>query len=147
MRVELKIDPGCPEPHAQLVVSRLTPSLQAAISLLERENEEEVLAAVRGGKTYILEPGTVELIRTEGRELVLYDVKKQRYLLNRPLYELQEQLNQDFVRISKSAIVNIRRIRHVEASFNGTMVLVMKSGLEEIISRNFRRQFKERLGL
>lgn len=67
------------------------------------------------------------MIRTEGRELVLYDRQKKRFLLNRPLYELEKQLGSSFVRISKSAIVNIRQISHVEASFNGTMELVMKT--------------------
>ena len=84
---------------------------------------------------------------TKGRELALYDLKKERYVLNKPLYEVQEQLGKDFVRISKFAIINIKRINHVEASFNGTMEIVMKNGLEEIITRSYRKLFKERLGV
>ena len=36
---------------------------------------------------------------------------------------------------------------YVEASFNGTMELVMKNGAEEVITRSYRKQFKERLGV
>ena len=39
MRVELKIDPACQEPCAVINAARLTPNLQAAISLLEKEGE------------------------------------------------------------------------------------------------------------
>ena len=147
MRVELNINPDCEEPYAVLHVSKLTPSLQNAIHILEKENESFILTGINGGKTYIIEPELTEIIRTEGGELVLYDRQKKRYLMNRPLYELEKQMGKNFIRISKSAIVNIRRINHVEASFNGTMEIVMKNGVEEVISRKYRRDFKERLGV
>lgn len=147
MRVELKIDSDCREPYAELHVARLTPGLQTAVSILERENEESFIGAVKEGKTYMLEPEMIELARMEGRELSVYDRQKNRYVVNRPLYELQELLGKSFVRISKSAIIQIRRIHHVEAAFNGTMGVVMKNGVEEVITRSFRQQFKERLGV
>lgn len=106
-----------------------------------------IFTAQAGGKTYILEPEKIEIIRTEGRELALYDRAKNRYLLSRPLYELEQMLGKNFIRISKSAIANIFCIHHVEASFNGTMEIVMKNGVEEIISRGYRQKFKERLGV
>lgn len=147
MRVEVQIDPGCVQPRAVLCVAKLTPSLQAAIALLEQENGCGLLTALADGKLFVLDPGRVEIIRTEGRELALYDVEKKRYLLNKPLYELAEQLGPDFVRISKSALLNFRRIDHVEASFNGTMEVMMQNGVRETITRSFRQQFKKRLGV
>lgn len=147
MRVEIKVETDCRDPYAVLHIARLTPSLQTAVSFLEREGDEILFSAQRDGKTYLLDPDTIDLIRTEGRELVLYDRQKKRFLLSRPLYELEKQLGSSFVRISKSAIVNIRQISHVEASFNGTMELVMKNGAEEVITRSYRKQFKERLGV
>lgn len=35
----------------------------------------------------------------------------------------------------------------MEASFNGTMEIEMKTGMREVITRSFRKKFKERLGL
>lgn len=147
MRVELQIDSGCEEPYAVLHIARLTPSLEAALKILEKEGDSHILTAQAEGKIFVIEPDSIEIIRTEGRELALYDRQKKRYILNRPLYEMEEELGKAFVRISKSAIVNFRRINHVEASFNGTMEVVMKNGLEEVITRSFRKQFRERLGV
>ena len=147
MRVELNIDPNCKNPRALLYAARLTPSLKNAIAILEKENEETILTAQIQGKTFIIEPDNIEIIRTEGRELVLYDIEKNRFLLGKPLYELENILGKNFVRISKSALVNIFRIHHVEAAFNGTMAIVMKNGIEEIISRSYRQKFKDRLGV
>lgn len=148
MKVECQISEDCSEPGAVLHIRKMTPAIAKAISLLEREGAEgPALFGVRDGKTFFLAPEELELVRTEGREIVGYDSLRLRYLLNRPLYEMEEVLGGGFVRISKSAIINLRRISHVEAGFNGTMELVMKNGIKDYISRSFRKSFKERLGL
>jgi len=148
MRVECNIHAACVDPHAVLYARQMTPAIMEAVSILEREGADTLpLTAVRDGKTYFLEPGSLELIRTEGREVICYDKSKNRYRLDRPLYEMEHYLGEAFVRVSKSAIVNIRRISHVSAGFNGSLQLVMKNGIEDYISRSFRKSFKERLGL
>lgn len=147
MRVELNIDKNSEEPFAILHIAKLTPTLQAAIEILENEGVQNIITAQAHGKVYMIEPEQIEVIRTEGRELVLYNKLKERFVLNKPLYELQEILGNDFIRISKSAIINFRRIHHLEAAFNGTMEVVMRNGVEEIITRSYKRPFKERLGV
>ena len=147
MRVELQIDANCEEPFAVLHISKLTPAVQEAIKILENEGVQRMITAQAEGKVFVIEPEMIEVIRTEGRELVLYSKSKERYLLSKPLYELEALLGNDFTRISKSAIINFRRIHHAEASFNGTMEVVMKNGIEEVITRSYKKQFKERLGV
>lgn len=148
MKVECKISPDYKEPYAVLHINKMTPAIAEVISILEKEGTASpALLGVNEGKTYLLEPEVLELVRTEGREIVCYDRQRRRYLLNRPLYELEAFLGRRFVRISKSTIVNLRQIDHVEAGFNGTMLLVTKNGTEDYISRSFRNSFKERLGL
>ena len=144
MKVECKISTDCKEPYAVLYIEKITPVIAEAISLLERaETDSIALVAVREGNTYFIEREKLELVW----EIVCYDGLKNRYVLSKPLYELEQVLGSQFVRISKSTIINIRRIDHVAAGFNGTMELVMKNGMESYISRSFRKIFKERLGL
>lgn len=147
MRVEIKIDPDGGEAYAVLRLTTLTPAIQAAISLLEQEGQTSALTAQRDKITYLLEPKDIELVRTEGRETALYDRQKQRYVLAKPLYEAEKILGEPFLRISKSALINLRCIDHVSASFNGTMEIVMKNGAGEIITRGYKASFKERLGV
>ncbi len=148
MKVECKISAEYKEPYAVLHVSKMTETVAEIISMLEKENaNSQTLPAAKDRKTYFLKPQDISLIRAEGREIACYDRLNNRYLLDKPLYELENILDISFVRISKSAIVNINQINHVEASFNGTMELVMKNGITDYISRSFRKSFKERLGL
>ncbi len=148
MKVECKISTDYKEPYAVLHINKMTETVAEIISMLEKENANSLtLLATKDKKTYFIKPEDISLVRTEGREIACYDKRKDRYLLDKPLYELERILDIDFVRISKSAIVNISQINHVEASFNGTMELVMNNGVTDYISRSFRKGFKERLGL
>ena len=148
MRVECKISADYKEPYAVLHINKMTEAVAGIISMLEKENANSLtLNATKDRKTYFMKPEDISLVRAEGREIVCYDKLKNRNLLDKPLYELENILDIYFVRISKSAIVNINQINHAEASFNGTMELVMKNGVTDYISRSYRKSFKERLGL
>lgn len=148
MKVECKISSDYKEPYAVLHINRMTPAVAEIISMLEKEDTASLtLIATKERKTYFMKPEDISLVRAEGREIACYDKLKNRYVLDKPLYELENMLSTLFVRISKSTIVNINQINHVEASFNGTMELVMKNGVTDYISRSFRKSFKERLGL
>lgn len=148
MKVECKISTDYQEPYAVLHINQMTESIAEIISILEKEGTNSLtLAAVKDKRTYFIKPKEIALIRTEDRKIVCYDKLKNRYVLDKSLYELENILDMNFVRISKSAIANIKQINHVEASFNGTMELVMKNGVTDYISRSFRKSFKERIGL
>ena len=148
MKVECKINSDYKEPYAVLHIDKMTTKIAEMITVLEKENVNSItLNAVKDKKTYFIKHECLVIVRSEGREIVCYDKDKNRYVLDKPLYELERILDTHFIRISKSTIVNINQISHVEAGFNGTMELVMKNGLTDYISRSFRRSFKERLGL
>ncbi len=148
MKVECKISDDYKEPYAILHINKITPAITEIISILENESSQtQPLTMTKERKTYFIKSEELSLVRSEGREIVCYDQQKNRYVLDKPLYEWERILGVPFVRISKSTIVNMHHISHVEASFNGTMELVMKNGIMDYISRSYRKSFKERLGL
>ena len=109
---------------------------------ITKEKEEQILTGLANNKTYIIDPNSIIVIRTEGRELALYNEDNNRLILNKPLYELEKQLGNNFIRISKSAIINLTKVKNIEASFNGTMEIELVLGIKEVITRNYRKQFK-----
>ena len=56
-------------------------------------------------------------------------------------------LGKDYVRISKSIIVNLHKIESVEVVFNGMLLLRMKNGSKEYVSRTYLPKMKEYLGI
>jgi two-component system LytT family response regulator len=70
------------------------------------------------------------------------------HLLREPLRELEARLDPDrFVRIHRSAIVNLARVRELQAHFHGDGVVVMQDGSRLRVSRARRARLHRLLGL
>lgn len=63
------------------------------------------------------------------------------------LYQVEELLNENYIKINQSCIANIRQIEKVEATFSGAISVVFKNGYKDYISRRNLRNVKERLGI
>ncbi|MCL2753887.1 MAG: LytTR family transcriptional regulator [Defluviitaleaceae bacterium] len=148
MRVEIKIDPDVAETSAVIYAPKMTPELMTLVEVLEgAQGKTSLLVAKNDDKLFVIEPDQVDIIRAEGGEIKVYNNKARDYLITKPLHEILESLPSNFVRISKSAIVNIGRVDHLSSSFNGTMHIVMKNGINDYISRKYLGDFKKRLGM
>lgn len=74
--------------------------------------------------------------------------EKQVYEIRKKLYELEAELaGTDFLRISKSTIVDLSKILHLAAAFNGRLEAKLKNGEKIIISRQYVPALKKKLGL
>ena len=72
--------------------------------------------------------------------------KEQVYETSSRLYELEELLRpKHFVRISKSTLLNLMKLRALRPALNGRMSAVLSSGEELIISRSYVRDLKAAL--
>jgi len=148
MKIEIIIDVGIGEPFVVIHVPEMTPEVMAWIKILEEaEGKPSVLIAKDNDKILIFQPEQIEIIRSEGDCIKLYNQNAQGYIATKPLYEIGEQLGKGFVRISKSAIINFNRVDYLSPSFNGTMRIAMKNGIDDYISRKYLGDFKKRLGL
>ncbi len=144
MRVEIKISPDVQEPYIVLHTKQMTPGLQALAASLGAG--EQVFTAMDGDRMVILQPQEIYLIRVEQEKTCVFGKTKE-YLSNKRLYEWEEQLGKGFLRISKSAIVNLKYMDSVEPSFGGSLVLHMKNGSKDYISRKYLPEFKKYLGI
>lgn len=63
------------------------------------------------------------------------------------LYQLEEILGDDFVKINQSCIVNVREIRKFDSSLGGMLKVVLRNGYSDYVSRRNVKNVKERLGV
>ena len=74
-------------------------------------------------------------------ETQVYEVKQK-------LYELETlYVNSDFIRCSKSTIINVSKIRMISPAFNGRLEARLKNGEKTIISRGYVPELKRKLGI
>ena len=147
MKVELSVNDNCEKPSAIINVCKMTDNIQTAIKLLENENEKSIIVGELNDHYFMIDINLVEVVATDGKDVLMHTKDLKKYKVSKTLYELEEMLGTNFVRISKSSIVSINQISHVGSSFNGTMDIWMKSGFMSVITRSYKKQFKERIGV
>ena len=63
------------------------------------------------------------------------------------LYQIEDMLDDNFIRINQSCIANIRKIEKTQADFSGALSVIFKNGYRDYISRRNLKKVKERLGV
>lgn len=77
-------------------------------------------------------------------ELVFAYTKTQVYEIKMRLYQIEEATKQNMIlRVSKSFLVNIRKIKSVRPALNGRFVATMINGEEVLISRQYAKEVSE----
>ena len=146
MKVNLFLSKDVDEPYADIHTDQLTDNISKAISILESEEANEMLAVKKGSDIALLEFSDIYMFRVEDKQVNVY-TENTNYLVKKPLYQVEEDLNQSFIRISKTTIVNLKKIERVAPSLKGMMFIQLKNGLKDNISRKYLPDFKEALGL
>lgn len=145
MNVEIRISDDVSEPFAVIYVKEMNDEIAQTVAALKGA-AGRVLTVFDDGQMVILQPKEIFLIRTERQKVLVYTQNKC-YTCPKRLYEIEELLGAPFMRISKSALVNLNYLKCVEPFFNGTMLLKLKNGCEDYVSRMYLPSLKKYLGI
>ncbi len=72
--------------------------------------------------------------------------EKEKYKIKLRLYQLEEKLPQNFVKLNQSCIGNLKKIARFKASFGGSLSVEFKNGYDDYVSRRQLKIVKERFG-
>lgn len=98
------------------------------------------------GRIYFVKIDDIDWIEAAGNYVRLH-VAKEQHLLREPLSVLEKKLDPArFVRIHRSTIVNLDRIRELQPVFHGDYVVILQDGAELQVSRSCREKLQESLG-
>jgi two-component system LytT family response regulator len=116
-------------------------SLRRVMHAARRERRYLQRAVVSSaGKVVFLKVSDIDWMEASGN-YVVFHVGRETYLLRETLAALDEKLDPDqFVRLHRSAIVNIERIREISPWSRGEQVAVLKDGTQLTIGRAFRQR-------
>lgn len=73
--------------------------------------------------------------------------KNDKLFVKYKLYEIEELIDESFVKINQSCIVRVSAIASFNASFKGTLVVKLKNGFTDYVSRRQMKKVKERISL
>ncbi len=145
MKVSVDISPEYTEPFAVIHTSRMTDEIQRLVEVLG-SGESPITALRNEEDLVVLQPKDIYMVRVENGDTILYG-EKQKYRSRKRLYELGQQLGKQFMQISKSTLINLSCMDSIEPGFSGTLLLKLRNGCREYVSRTYLPEFKKYLGL
>ncbi len=146
MIFKLNIDKDCKEEVIANVHER-TPLVNEIERLVLQDGTPDQMAGYRDDEIVMLEIREIECFTVEDEKTFAVDKRGQRYRIRKRLYELEEMLPGDFVKLSKSAIANRGKIVKYKVQLSGAVDAVFESGNVECISRRCFAELKRRYGL
>lgn len=145
MKINVDISSEYKEPYAVIYTNEVTDDIQRMIDIFSSK-DSPIIALQSNGDMVILQPSEIYMVRVENGETIIY-AEKYNYRSRKRLYEIGQQLGKQFMQISKSTLVNLSYMDRIEPGFNGTLLLKLKNGCKDYVSRTYLSEFKKYLGL
>ena len=124
---------------------KLDDSLLKLIYGLKMQNDK--IPVSNQGSIAMIEPKEVYYFEAVDNKVFVYG-SNETYETKKKLYELEKIYEEaNFLRVSKSIIVNLTKIKSLSPAYNGRFEAYLKNGEKIIISRQYVMDLKKKLGL
>jgi len=145
MKIKIKTVSQEVEESADLYIHEKDEAVDRLVEYLEQDLFRTVtLLCQREEKICRVPSPEIYLIETVNEKQVVH-TKEETYETNRRLYELERLLPSNFIRISKSVIMNIDKVRNYTPMLNGLMKVSMINSQVTYISRKYLKEVKDRI--
>jgi len=113
---------------------------------IRRAPGRDRLVVKSSGRIYFVRTADIDWCEAAGNYVRLH-VGPQTHLVRDTMGHLEADLDPNqFVRIHRSAIVNVDRIQELQSSFGGEYIVLLRGGTRLTLSRGYREGLQSRLG-
>jgi two-component system LytT family response regulator len=119
------------------------------VALLEEmDRRKQVIGRIlvkTGGRALFLRAAEIDWVEAAGNYVRLH-IGRDVHTLHEGLSSIEAKLDpQHFLRIHRSTIVNVARIRELQPWFHGDSILILRDGTKLTVSRTYRDALKDRV--
>ncbi|MGN0419659.1 MAG: LytTR family DNA-binding domain-containing protein [Acetatifactor sp.] len=145
MKITIDIDDKYSDIAVEVKAPRLTQDIEKIISLMRMINMQ--IAVKQEDEIILLDTDKILYIEAVERNTFVY-TKDASYESDLKLYQVeQELLEQNFIRISKQCILNLRKIKSLKADINRKIRVTLVNDEQIIVSRMYAEELRKRLGV
>ena len=146
MQVEIKLADSCTEPKIVIYTASMSEDVQTIVRMLT-DSPLQILFGKQGEKIQpLIQDDLIRVYAADGKVFAV--TSSGEYTLRQRLYELESRLPpSQFVRISNSEIINLKRVDHFDLNFAGTICVKLSDGSTTYVSRRYVSKLKKRLEL
>ncbi|MBR3306739.1 MAG: LytTR family transcriptional regulator DNA-binding domain-containing protein [Lachnospiraceae bacterium] len=145
--VKVEINSSYDEPQVIIRTDKEDEMIADMVRSIEQclMGEQKRIPVCDDDHTVLLDPADIIHVYIENRKLVICTVSGI-YRSRRPLSEFENALDDDdFVRISRFEIVNLRRVSSLDMSVSGTIRIIFEDGSETWVARRYVRNIQQKL--
>jgi two-component system LytT family response regulator len=115
-------------------------------NLAQKTTYLERLVVKTGGRIIFLKAAEIDWIQADDKYAHLHTGNKS-HLVRQTLGAFEAQLDpQKFIRIHRSAIVNVESIKELQPMFTGEYTIILENGTKLTLSRSYKNKLFELLG-
>ena len=144
MKLELNIYEKIKETLFVVSANKIDKEVQNLINYIEYSSE--YLIGIVENKASIIDIDEIIRVYIEDRKTFVVTLKDT-YVVKKKLYEVENIVTRNFVKISQSEIANIKFIKNLDFSNTGTIVIKYKNSDISYVSRRMIKEFKLKLGI
>ena len=146
MQIEIQMDRTYLEPKIIILTASMTDEINDLVKKLSTISSQ-IISGIKNEKIEILDQD--ELIQIYANDGKVFAVTSNgEYAVHFRLYELEERLNSNqFIRISKSEIINLKKVHNFDLSITGTICIKLSNGNVTYVSRRYVAKLKKILGI
>ena len=145
MKVKVDISPEYKEAYAVICTDKMTDEIQRMVDLFS-STEQPITALANEEDIVVLKSDEIYMVRVEDKDTIIY-TDRNRYRSRKRLYEVGQQLGTKFMQISKTTLINMSYMDSIEPGFSGTLLLKLRNGCKDYVSRKYLPEFKKCLGI
>ncbi len=149
MKVKFDINEAYDEQEIIIKSNKMTDEIKSIVDFLDSggNNKNKSITGTVNDKIVLFDIEEIYRIYAE-KGKVFAKTTRGKCELKLRLYEVEEKVTgSDFVRISKSEIINLKKVAYFETSLTGTIEVVFANKENTFVSRRYIKSLKERLGL
>ena len=146
MKVRIETDESISENEIVIRCKQLDQEIQKAQQVISNIMNIPKIVFYQNNLEYYLSINTILFFETSQNRVDAH-TKDTSYRIKYRLYELEEILPLNFVRVSKSTIINVNHIYSIDKNItSSSKVQFYKSYKQVYVSRNYYKILKQRLG-
>jgi DNA-binding LytR/AlgR family response regulator len=146
MKFDVKIDEKCAETSVTIVAREMGDEVNELLNRLSSQ-QPHLITGVLDDNVIVVEADKIIRVYAENKKVYISTDDGEYYSKLR-LYQFEERLPaNEFVRISNSEIVNLKKIRDFDLSFSGSICVRFQSGCTTFVSRRYVSKIKNILGM
>ena len=140
MELIIRENPELDDDKVIIECKKLTPKFFKAIDILKAQ---DTVLAYRAASIYKIDVDSIYYFECVNRNVFIY-TEKDVYESKQMIGEIESQMHDDFMRISRAQILNIQRIEALKPIMNGRLEAHLQNDEKVIVSRQYVKALKSR---